>query len=173
MRYGYFDDAAREYVLDRVDVPVSFTNYLGTQRMGAVISHNAGGYCWLDSPQYHRITRFRPNGVPMDWPGHYVYIRDEKDGDFWSVSWQPVGKPLKEAKYSCRIGMSYNVYQCEYRGIKASQTLFIPREKGNEDPVEIFDVRIKTRRMKNGPSACADMWSFPSIISIWTTRISR
>ena len=50
MRYGYFDDAAREYVIDRVDVPVSMTNYLGTQRMGTVISHNAGGYSWLDSP---------------------------------------------------------------------------------------------------------------------------
>ena len=42
MRYGYFDDAAREYVIDRVDVPFSMTNYLGTQRMGAVVSHNAG-----------------------------------------------------------------------------------------------------------------------------------
>ena len=61
MRYGYFDDAAREYVIDRMDVPVSMTNYLGTQRMGTVISHNAGGYSWLDSPQHHRITRFRPN----------------------------------------------------------------------------------------------------------------
>ena len=58
MRYGYFDDAAREYVIDRVDVPVSMTNYLGTQRMGTVISHCAGGYSWLDSPQHHRITRF-------------------------------------------------------------------------------------------------------------------
>ena len=100
MRYGYFDDKAREYVTDRVDVPVSFTNYLGTQRMGAVISHNAGGYCWLDTPQYHRITRFRPNGVPMDWPGHYVYLRDDRDGDYWSLSWQPVGKPLDQARYA-------------------------------------------------------------------------
>ena len=86
MRYGYFDDAAREYVIDRVDVPQSMTNYLGTQRMGTVISHNAGGYSWLDSPQHHRITRFRPNGVPMDWPGHYVYLRDEESGKYWSVS---------------------------------------------------------------------------------------
>ena len=143
MRYGYFDDAAREYVVDRVDVPVSFTNYLGTQRMGAVISHNAGGYCWLDSPQYHRITRFRPNGVPMDWPGHYVYLRDEADGDFWSCSWQPVGKPLTQARYTCRMGLSYAVYACEYKGISASQTLFIPREEEGRAPVEIFDVRIR------------------------------
>lgn len=143
MRYGYFDDAAREYVLDRVDVPVSFTNYLGVQRMGAVISHNAGGYCWLDTPQYHRITRFRPNGVPMDWPGHYVYLRDDEDGDYWSLSWQPVGKPLSQARYICRHGLSYSVFACDYKGLSASQTLFIPRETGDDTPVEIFDVRVR------------------------------
>ena len=142
MRYGYFDDAAREYVIDRVNVPVSFTNYLGTQRMGTVISHNAGGYSWLDSPQHHRITRFRPNGVPMDWPGHYVYLRDDETGKFWSVSWQPTGLPLEEAEYEARQGMSYSRFLCKYEGIHAEQTLFIPREDGEEDPVEIFDVRI-------------------------------
>ncbi len=143
MRYGYFDDQAREYVIDRVDVPFSMTNYLGTQRMGAVLSHNAGGYCWLDSPEYHRITRFRPNGVPMDFPGHYVYLRDDATGKYWSVSWQPTGLPLEEAKYVCRHGLSYSTYECEYEGIQAKQTLFIPREKDGRDPVEIFDVRIR------------------------------
>ncbi len=143
MRYGYFDDQKREYVIDRVDVPFSMTNYLGTQRMGAVISHNAGGYCWLDSPQYHRITRFRPNGVPMDFPGHYVYLRDDETGKYWSVSWQPTGLPLDEAKYVCRHGLSYSTYECDYQGIAARQTLFIPREKDGRDPVEIFDVCIR------------------------------
>ena len=143
MRYGYFDDRAREYVIDRVDVPFSRTNYLGTQRMDAVLSHNAGGYCWLDSPQYHRITRFRPNGVPMDWPGHYVYLRDDETGKYWSLSWQPTGLPLEEAKYVCRHGLSYSVYECEYEGIAAQQTLFIPRERDGRAPVEIFDVRIR------------------------------
>lgn len=143
MRYGFFDDAAREYVIDRVDVPVSLTNYLGTQRMGTVISHNAGGYSWLDSPEHHRITRFRPNGVPMDWPGHYVYLRDDEDGMYWSVSWQPVGRPLNQAKYVCRHGMSYSVYEADVHGIHASQTLFIPREADGCAPTEIFDVRIR------------------------------
>ncbi len=143
MRYGYFDDAAREYVIDRADVPFSMTNYLGTQRMGAVVSHNAGGYCWLDSPQFHRITRFRPNGVPMDFPGHYVYLRDDDTGRYWSVSWQPTGRDLATAKYVCRHGLSYSTYECECEGIAASQTLFIPREADGADPVEIFDVRIR------------------------------
>ena len=142
MRYGYFDDTAREYVIDRVNVPQSMTNYLGVQRMGAVISHNAGGYCWLDSPQHHRITRFRPNGVPMDWPGHYVYLRDDESGQYWSVSWQPTGIPLEQATYEARHGLSYSTFSCRYNGIDASQTLLIPLENGTDDPVEIFDVRI-------------------------------
>lgn len=143
MRYGYFDDQAKEYVIDRVDAPVSLTNYLGTQRMGAVLSHNAGGYCWLDSPQYHRITRFRPNGVPMDFPGHYVYLRDRDSGRYWSLSWQPTGLPLNEAKYLCRHGLGYSVYECAYEGIAASQTVFIPRTEEGETPVELIAVRIR------------------------------
>lgn len=33
----------------------------------------------------------RFNVVPVDEPGRFIYLRD--DGDFWSASWQPVGKP--------------------------------------------------------------------------------
>ncbi len=75
----------------------------------------------------------------MDRPGHYVYLRDAKDGDYWSISWQPVGKPLDQAKYTCRHGMSYTTYECDYKGIKASQTLMVPMD----DAVELWDVRLK------------------------------
>lgn len=139
MQYGHFDVEKREYVIDRVDLPVSWTNYLGVEDFCAVVNHTAGGYCFYKSPEYHRITRFRGNGVPMDRPGHYVYIRDREDGDYFSISWQPVGKPLSEASYTCRHGMSYTTYQCSYRGLEASQTLFVPL---NED-AELWDVRIK------------------------------
>ena len=81
------------------------------------------------TPEYHRVIirldHTHANGVPMDRPGHYVYIRDEKDGDYWSVSWQPVGKSLDEAKYTCRHGMSYSKYSCDYKGIAAEQTLVV------------------------------------------------
>ena len=76
MRYGYFDNDKREYVIDRVDLPVSWTNYLGVKDLAMVVNHTAGGYAFYKTPEYHRITRFRGNAVPMDWPGHYVYLRD-------------------------------------------------------------------------------------------------
>ena len=137
MQYGHFDNENREYVIDRVDLPVSWTNYIGVGDMYGVFNHTAGGYLLYKSPEYHRITRFRPNGVPMDRPGHYVYLRDEEDGDYWSVSWQPVGKPKEY--FSCRHGLSYVKYLSDYSGIEASQTLFVAMD----DPVEIWDVKLR------------------------------
>lgn len=138
MRYGYFDNDNREYVIDKVNTPTPWTNYIGVNDMCAVLSQTAGGYVFYKSPQYHRITRFRPNS-PIDMPGHFVYIRDDDTGDYWSISWQPVAKDLSEAKYECRHGLSYSKYSCEYSDISAQQTIFIPLD----EPVEIWDVLLK------------------------------
>lgn len=143
MQYGHFDNERREYVIDRVDVPVSWTNYLGVEDLCAVVNHTAGGYLFYKSPEYHRITRFRPNGAPMDRPGHYVYLRDDDTGEFWSLSWQPCGGELKD--YRCRHGLSYSVYECARGGIDASQTLFIPRWEN----VELWDVKLENKSNTN------------------------
>jgi len=148
VHYGRFDNEAREYVIERPDVPVSWTNYLGVRDLCTVISHNAGGYSFYRHAEHQRVTRFRPNGVPLDRPGHYVYLRDDESGDYWSVSWQPVGKDLKKARYECRHGLSYSRFSCAYDGIEAEKTLFIPID----DDVELWDVKIRnlgdrTRRL--------------------------
>ena len=137
MQYGHFDNGKREYIIDRVDLPVSWTNYIGTGDMMGVFNHTAGGYLVYKSSEYHRVTRFRANGVPMDSPGHYLYLRDDADGDYWSVSWQPVGKPKEH--FSCRHGLGYVKYHSDYSGIDAEQTLFVAMD----DPVEIWDLRLR------------------------------
>lgn len=144
MRYGHFDVEKREYCIDKVDVPTSWTNYLGVKDFCVVVNHTAGGYAFYQSPEYHRITRFRGNGVPMDRPGHYVYLRDDDSKEYWSISWQPTDRSLKDYSYQCRHGMSYSVYECEYDHIKAKQTLVVPME----DPVELWDVVIKNEDEK-------------------------
>lgn len=144
MRYGHFDNEHREYVIEKVDLPTSWTNYLGVENLAVVVNHTAGGYSFYKSPEYHRITRFHGNSIPMDRPGYYVYIRDnekkeDETNDYFSISWQPVAKDLDKAKYQCRHGMSYTAYECEYDHIKASQTLFVPIG----DDVVLWDVRVK------------------------------
>lgn len=145
MNYGYFDNKAREYVITKPDIPVSWTNYIGTEETGAVISQNAGGYMFHESPENHRITRFRANALPLDRPGHYVYLRDDDSKDYWSVSWQPVGKCLDKAKYECRHGLSYSKFTCDYNDITATETLMIPRGES----VELWDVKLKNNSNKD------------------------
>jgi N,N'-diacetylchitobiose phosphorylase len=126
LQYGYFDDKAKEYVIARPDTPLSWSNYLGSTEYGAVITNNAGGYGFYRSAARGRFMRLRLNAVPMDQPGRYFYLRDSEDGDYWSASWQPVGKPLDEYKSTCRHGTAYTIIESRYSGISTEATYFVP-----------------------------------------------
>ncbi|MBQ2529827.1 MAG: N,N'-diacetylchitobiose phosphorylase, partial [Treponema sp.] len=126
MNYGYFDDEKKEYVVTRPDTPQSWSNYLGSTEYGAVITNNAGGYGFYKSGARGRFMRLRFNAVPMDQPGRYFYIRDNENKDYWSASWQPVGKPLDQFKSECRHGTAYTKITSEYSGIKSEATYYVP-----------------------------------------------
>ena len=87
MKYGYFDDKKREYVITRPDTPAPWVNYLGDPEYGAIVSNNAGGYSFVKSGANGRILRYVFN--QFDEPGRYIYLRDNETKDFWSASWQP------------------------------------------------------------------------------------
>jgi len=139
MKYGYFDRENKEYVITRPDTPTTWCNYLGSLEYGGIISNNAGGYSFVKSGAAGRIIRFRPNSVPMDQPGRYIYIRDVENGDYWSASWQPVGKDLKKYKSECRHGTGYTSISSEYSSIKAETLYFVPMNK----KYEIWSFKIK------------------------------
>jgi len=126
MQFGYFDDAGKEYVITRPDTPRSWSNYLGSTEYGAIITNNAGGYSFYKSAAIGRFTRLRFNSVPIDQPGRYIYLHDHETGDYWSTSWQPVGKPLDAYKSECRHGSAYTIISSEYSGIRAETTYFVP-----------------------------------------------
>jgi N,N'-diacetylchitobiose phosphorylase len=126
MKYGYFDDDAKEYVITRPDTPQSWSNYLGSTEYGAVITNNAGGYGFYKSGAMGRFLRLRFNSVPMDQPGRYFYLRDRETGDYWSTSWQPVGKPLDQYESTCRHGTAYSTFTAKYAGIESEATYFVP-----------------------------------------------
>ncbi len=126
MRYGHFDDEQKEYVITRPDTPASWSNYLGTTEYGAIITNNAGGYSFYKSGAQGRFMRARPLGVPADQPGRYFYLRDRASGDYWSASWQPVGKDLKKYKSTCRFGTGYAIITSAYDGITSESTYFVP-----------------------------------------------
>jgi len=126
MQFGHFDDQAREYVITRPDTPRPWSNYLGSTEYGAIITNHAGGYSFYKSGATGRFLRMRFNSVPGDQPGRLFYLRDQEDGDFWSASWQPVGKPLSKYKSTCRHGMAYTTIESRYAGIATEATYFVP-----------------------------------------------
>jgi N,N'-diacetylchitobiose phosphorylase len=126
MQFGYFDDLNKEYVITRPDTPRSWSNYLGSTEYGAITTNNAGGYSFYKSAAQGRFSRLRFNVIPMDQPGRYVYIRDRDSKDFWSTSWQPVGKPLKEYKTECRHGAAYTRISSAYSSIETETLFFVP-----------------------------------------------
>ncbi|MET0411751.1 MAG: N,N'-diacetylchitobiose phosphorylase, partial [Polyangiaceae bacterium] len=126
MRYGYFDDSAKEYVIERPDTPRSWTNYLGDTKYGAIITNNAGGYSFYHSAVQGRFVRFGFNNVPMDQPGRYVYLRDQESGDYWSTTWQPVAKPLEHYASVCRHGTAYTRITSSYSDVESDTTYFVP-----------------------------------------------
>jgi N,N'-diacetylchitobiose phosphorylase len=132
MQYGYFDDTNREYVITRPDTPKSWINYLGSRLYGGIITQNAGGYSFYKSGGTGRILRMRFNGMPVDEPGRYLYLRDDESADFWSASWQPVGKPLDQYKSTVRHGLGYTIFESVYAGIASTFTCFIPKGQAFE-----------------------------------------
>ncbi|MDE6780015.1 MAG: N,N'-diacetylchitobiose phosphorylase [Ruminococcus sp.] len=131
MQYGHFDLENKEYVITNPATPTSWANYLGDPEYGAMISNNAAGYSFVKSGANGRITRFRFNSE-MALPGRYIYIRDNDTADYWSASWQPVGKPLDKYKSECRHGTAYTVISAEYAEIKSEVTYYVPYGKTYE-----------------------------------------
>jgi cellobiose phosphorylase len=140
MQFGHFDDANREYVIERPDTPSPWINYLGCEAYFGIISNTAGGYSFYRDARLRRLTRYRYNNVPSDIGGRYIYIRDDKSGEFWSPTWQPTRTKLEN--YSCRHGMGYSVIGSTYKGIEASTRYFVPMGES----LEIWQFTVTNRR---------------------------
>lgn len=130
MQYGYFDDEKREYVITRPDTPAPWANYLGSPEYGAIISNNAGGYSFAKSGANGRILRYVFNG--FDQPGRYIYLRDNDSQDYWSASWQPVGKDLDSYQSKCHHGTAYTRIEADYSDIHSEALYYVPLDKSYE-----------------------------------------
>ena len=152
MRYGYFDDLAREYVITRPDTPYPWINYLGCEDFFSLFSNTSGGYCFYRDARMLRLTRYRYNNVPADAGGRYFYLRDNTGPEASSV-WTPSWMPMKSAldRYECRHGIGYSQIKSSRNGLAFTQTSFVPikdnceihkvlltNESGREKDIDIF-----------------------------------
>ncbi|MGZ4722920.1 MAG: GH36-type glycosyl hydrolase domain-containing protein [Ilumatobacteraceae bacterium] len=138
MRFGHFDDAAREYVITTPATPQPWINYLGTDEFFGLISHLGGGYCFYRDARMRRLTRYRYNNVPTDVGGRYFFIND--GGDVWTPTWAPVQVDLDH--FEARHGLSYSVITGERSGVRAEALFLVPLAT----TAEIHRVRLTNTR---------------------------
>ena len=137
MKYGYFDDSRREYVIERPDTPMPWINYLGTEQFFGLVSNTGGGYAFYRDPRLRRLIRYRYNNIPVDSNGRYFYLRDAESGDFWSPTWQPIRRDLES--YRCRHGLGYTILESSMGGIVAEITFLVPLGEN----AEVHRVRLR------------------------------
>lgn len=128
MKYGYFDDINREYVITDPATPLPWINYLGCRDFFSLISNTCGGYSFYKDAKLLRLTRYRYNNVPADSNGRYFYLKE--GNSIWNPGWQPTQTPLDF--YECRHGMGYSRFTGQKNHLKASLLTFVPLEDSCE-----------------------------------------
>ena len=128
MKFGYFDDHHKEYVITTPKTPLPWINYLGNREFFSLISNTCGGYTFYRDARLLRLTRYRYNDVPCDTNGKYFYI---KDGDcIWNPGWQPTKTDLDF--YECCHGLGYSRFTGKKKNLQASVLFFVPLEDNCE-----------------------------------------
>lgn len=134
MNFGYFDDAAREYVITTPDTPLPWINYLGSKDFFSLISNTGGGYSFYKDAKLRRITRYRYNALPPDSDGKYYYILE--NGQIWNPGCMPSRTPLDS--YECRHGLGYTRFCSSKNNLSAELLAFVPIDA----PCEINRLRL-------------------------------
>ena len=122
MKYGCFDDKAKEYVITTPRTPLPWINYLGSNDFFTLISNTCGGYSFYKDAKLMRITRYRYNNIPADSNGKYYYIND--DGIIWNPGTMP--SATETDTYECRHGLGYSRFRASKNKLEAELLAFVP-----------------------------------------------
>ncbi len=137
MKYGFFDDPKREYVVTRPDTPLPWLNMLGQDEFFGLCSQTAGGYSFWKDARMRRLTRYRYNNNPMDADGRFLYV---KQGDtIWNPGWKPVRTALDS--YECRHGLGYTRITGRKGAVEVEQLMFVPPDEN----LEIWRIAVRNR----------------------------
>ncbi len=142
-RYGHFDSAHREYVINQPLTPLPWINYLGSTAFYSILSNTGGGYSFYRDAKLRRLTRYRYDSVPLDSVGKYLYIAD--GNCTWNPGFRPSQTPLD--RYECRHGLGYTRFLSGKNGLRAELQVLV----ADEDDVElqILTLSNETAALKN------------------------
>jgi len=126
MKYGYFDDANREYVITDPRTPTKWINYIGTLDFGGFVDHTGGALICKGDPTFNRITKYIQQMPSSEFKGETLYLRLHSDLGFtlFSPFFVPSLVPLD--KFECHVGLGYSRIVSECHGVRTDAILFVP-----------------------------------------------
>lgn len=139
MKYGYFDDLNREYVIIDPRTPAKWINYVGTLDFGGIIDHTGGSLICAKDPGLNRIVKYIPQMPDSDFKGETLYIRILKDDGTYKLL-SPFYVPGLEAldAFACHVGLGYQRIVSEMDGVRIEATIFVP----HNEKVVLRDIRV-------------------------------
>ncbi len=138
MRYGYFDDSNREYVITNPRTPAKWINYIGTLEFGGFVDHTGGALICKGDPTFNRITKYIQQMPSSDFKGETLYLRLHTVGGYRVFSPFFVTTLDKLERYECHVGLGYTRIVSEFLRIRTDVTIFVP----NGEAREVRDIRV-------------------------------
>ena len=138
MKYGYFDDNAREYIITDPKTPVKWINYIGTLAFGGFVDHTGGALICKGDPSLNRITKYIQQMPAGEFKGETLYVRIKKADGYTVFSPFYVPTLDKYDRYECRVGLGYSKFITEFFGVRTECTVFVP----SDALVEIRDIKV-------------------------------
>jgi cellobiose phosphorylase len=142
VKYGYFDDRRREYVITNPKTPTKWINYVGTLAFGGFVDHTGGALICKGDPALNRITKYLPQLSNSEFKGETLYLR-LRLGDGYKV-FSPYFVPTLDPydRYECHVGLGYSRIVSEFYGLRTDATIFVPLgDRHGPGPV-IRDIQI-------------------------------
>ncbi|MBN1130308.1 MAG: hypothetical protein JXA71_15050 [Chitinispirillaceae bacterium] len=138
MTYGYFDDAAREYVITSPKTPVKWINYIGTIAFGGFVDHTGGALICKGDPSLNRITKYIQQMPSSEFKGETLYCRIREGNGYrlFSPFFVPTLDPFD--RFECHVGLGYTRIVTVMYGVLTDCRIFVPLDAH----LEIRDIRV-------------------------------
>ncbi|MBU0580149.1 MAG: glycosyl transferase, partial [Candidatus Margulisbacteria bacterium] len=145
MKYGFFDDKNKEYIITNPQTPIKWINYLGTLQFGGIIDQTGGMLLCKGDPALNRITKYITQLPNYEMKGSTIYVRI-KEGDNYKI-FSPVYVPTldKYEKYECHVGLSYQKIFSTFYGLDFEITYFVPQHYH----LQITDIKVTNKSGKD------------------------
>lgn len=126
MKYGYFDNENKEYVITNPCTPVTWINYIGSLEFGGFVDQTGGTAICKGDPALNRMIKYIPQLPNGDFKGETLYLRIKGDKGYQVFS--PLYVPTLDQydRYQCHVGLGYTKIVSEFYGIKTELLIFVP-----------------------------------------------